>query len=856
MERRTRSLLSIFSSSAILPMSQIDRRRYFKAASVMRIIAIAIIGGLLIWLLRDRSGVLVATLAAWVFPGTIITWRAYRRYVVLAPYVWVRDFMTLALLAALSPALLVPAMMCILAILAFCCYTLQRRTTIVLGMLGFLSVTTAGIIDGGEMAITAVVFFPVALAAVMLPTSISAKVVHRHLSINSRIAEGLGLCLWETTDPPGRPDTQYYLYGNSSRLLGEPAGVVLTNALWESLLHPDDIDIGTQIDDAIDSGRDYRVRYRQLHTDGEFRWIEEVGQLQRNDAGVVTNLMGMTQDISRHVRIDQQLTQLDSIVENLDVSVSVGKLVDRDDPLTLTLVYENRMARQLEPDMPRVGHRLVDFNPAAFDTTNHRGLGYVMAEVARGGQPRFYRDAHLRIAAKIRLFSMVLSPLPDDHVGVVLQDLSELHEARVELERLAFNDQLTGLPNRTRLRQLLVDAPVGTVVAVLDLDKFTEINDAFGHACGDEVVIEVANIVSDSPDGVIVARLGGDEFGILVPANLHPGIDIGNRISAALRRPVVLPNGLTLQTSASIGITSKTKTDTTADELLRQADVAMNRAKRFRSGCEIYESRNDTSAPHRMMLMGELRRAIRGHELELYYQPIVDCHTGEIQRLEGVLRWRHPTLGLLQSSDFVEMLELSNLNGEVTLYALTEAVSQVVAWRAAGLPAAVSVNVGGATVQDADLVGRIIELISNAALPPGTIGLELTERHLMLGSGISDQSLRRLAEAGVWLTIDHFGTGSSPLAALRQLPANALKIDKVLIDDLRSGDGSLISAIVTLAHNLGMLLTADGVDDELSLRWLRSNGADLVQGAFVAAPMPAHDIAQLLTPHVQLPLAR
>ena len=213
-------------------------------------------------------------------------------------------------------------------------------------------------------------------------------------------------------------------------------------------------------------------------------------------------------------------------------------------------------------------------------------------------------------------------------------------------------------------------------------------------------------------------------------------------------------------------------------------------------------------------------------------------------------------MGLLQSSDFVEMLELSNLNGEVTLYALTEAVSQVVAWRAAGLPAAVSVNVGGATVQDADLVGHIIELISNAALPPGTIGLELTERHLMLGSGISDQSLRRLAEAGVWLTIDHFGTGSSPLAALRQLPANALKIDKVLIDDLRSGDGSLISAIVTLAHNLGMLLTADGVDDQLSLRWLRSNGADRVQGAFVAAPMPAHEIAELLIPHVQLPRAR
>lgn len=829
-----------FSTDALVPTAELDRRRVHRTAAQVRVAAIVVFGGFLLWTLRGEPRWAIGAVVAAVVMATTITWITYRRLGVLPPHLALRDLVVLGLVGVVSPELLVPAMMTSLAVLAFAALTTRRRTTLVLA----------------AVSVLAAVFFPLAVAAVTIPGMHITRAHQRSHVINDRIAQALGLCLWETTERAGRPTTATYLHGDTERLLGAESSVIMGNAGWETLLHPDDRAVGAQIDEAVRAGRDYRVRYRQRHSDGSFRWIEEVGHLVHDETGTVTNVLGMTHDVSQLVETDEQLHRFDSLVDGLDLMVSVFHLPDPADPTSLTLVYENRAARRRELQIERIGHRLVEWNSAAFDTERHRGVGYQLAAVADGHPPLTVPDVHLRIAGQIRRFSMVMSPLPDRHVAVTLHDVEDLMSARTELEQLAYVDQLTGLPNRTRFRELVAAAEVGTVLAVLDLDRFTEINDAFGHTCGDEVVVEVADLLADAPKGVVTARLGGDEFAVLVPPGVVDRHDVGERVTDALSRPVTLPSGLTLQTSASIGITVKSRDDTSADELLRQADVALNRAKRLHRKYEVYDARNDNSAPHRMMLLGEVRRALRGHEFELHYQPVIDCQSGRIVQLEALLHWRHPSLGLLAPVDLVEMIETSNLHGDIVRYQLEAVVAQVAAWRGAGLAVPVAINAGGATVHDERLVTAIAAIVEQSGLPSGAICLELAEHQLLLGTGISTQSLQRLDEAGLSITIDHFGTGSSPLAAIRHVPARSLKIDKTLVDDLRAGDGSFIGAIVTMAHDLGMLLGASGVDDQLSLQWLRTSGADRVQGAAIAAPVPADEVERLLRAHATMPVAR
>lgn len=847
----TERIKGVLGVPALLPMTERDRRRWFSVAFALRSGTIVVLIVLIQVLMRHRDPWVPLVIGVWMTIALVTGWLVYRQVGVLPPHVWVRDIAALAIYAAIDGAYLGPAVMCSLIVVGFGCSTFRRPSVLMLAIVSSVGILTASILRASETTLVMGAFYPVAVTVLVMTNRVTAAAFQRTQAFNVGIADSLGIAMFEAETVPASGEIVYHLYAGKERQLGE----TIDDTGWAEILHPDDSHVEQLIDDAVAAGRDYRVRYRQwISTHDDYRWIEEIGRVVSTEAGVVTKVYGMTRDITELVTANEMLDRFDLLVDTLDISISLVRLVDPDDPTSLTIVYENQAAKRL--DGGYTGRRVIEMNPHAFDTEQHRGLGYQMAKVAAGGPPLIVRDAHLRIDGQNRLFSLVVSPLPHRHCAVVMQDLTELLEARQELERLAYVDALTGLPNRARLRQLLIEAPVGSVLAVLDLDRFNEINDAFGHSCGDEVIVELARVLAEGPDGTVTARLGGDEFGILVPPGVGGRHELGERISEALSRPVTLPNGLTLQTSGSVGIATKTKSDMSPDEVLRQADVAVNRAKRFHSGHEVYDPRNDTSAPHRMMLLGEMRRAIRNRELELHYQPIVDLNTARIERVEGLLRWRHPSLGLLPPADFVEMMELSNLNSDILEYTLDLALGQYAAWQASGRTMPISINVSGATVHDAALVTRIIERLADAAVPRHAIGLELAERQLLLGSGISDESMRRLTDAGVWLTIDHFGTGTSPLAGLRHIRAHSLKIDRTLVEDLRSGDGSLISGIVTIAHNLGMLLVAEGVDDELSVRWLKANGADRVQGQFLAPPAGADETELLFGITVGLPLAR
>jgi diguanylate cyclase (GGDEF)-like protein len=830
-----------FGLRALLPMHDRDAARLHRLAGVMRVTIILLMMGVLLFLVRDETWWVPALVIAWMSVGVVVTWWLLRRHRRIPPHIWFRDTIALSIVSFVSVDYVVPAMLSSLAMVSFTALTARKRTVIALGSFVTAALSVPALWHGTIDTRLATVILPFALLAAAGPALVSSTNLQRSLEINERISDELGLCLWETDEQPGVPSTANYLFGNTERLLGQPSDIVMTNAGWESLLHPDDLGISAEIDEAIRSGRSYSFRYRQRAADGGYRWVEEVGHVECDVAGVPTKVRGMTHDVTRLVEATQFNERFDVLLDSLATSVGVMRLEDPDDPLSLTLLWQNEAGWRLTGERP-AGTRIVDYLPELFDLKDHQGIGYVMAEVAAGRRPATMQEGTLVRNGRSRSLSMTLSPLPDRCVAVCAEDRTELAATRVELERLAYSDPLTGLPNRLRFRQLVGDATVGSHVVGLDIDHFDDINDAFGHACGDEVVAELARLLVDAPTGVVVARIGGDDFGLLVPPGVANRGDIGPRLLEVLARPLTLPNGLTLQVSASIGVTTKSKATTSADELLRQVDVATNRAKRLRSHVEGYDPRNDTSAPHRMMLLGEMRRAIRNGELELHYHPMIDLVTGGVVRMEGLLRWRHPALGLLPPSDFIEMTELSNLNAAVVSYCVDAVIAQATTWAGEGRPVPVSVNVGGSTLHDEALVESIVDKVRAAGLPSHSFGLELAERQIVLGSDVSQASLRRLADAGVWLSIDDFGAGNSSLLAVRTVPAHELKIDQAFIDDLRRGDSSMIGAIVTMALNVGLQVVAEGVEDELSVRWLRANGVSVAQGFLFGRPAPASEL--------------
>lgn len=521
----------------------------------------------------------------------------------------------------------------------------------------------------------------------------------------------------------------------------------------------------------------------------------------------------------------------------IDLSITVFRLDEPDDPCSLVITWQNARSRRFTRGS-RLGGRLVDVDPNwAPDGSRGELLVHIADAAAKGVAYPSRLIEHVNLDGVEQVLSFTVGPLPDQHCVVVITDVTELAKARSELERLAYFDPLTGLPNRERLRELLAATPIGSTLFVLDLDGFTAVNEAFGHGCGDQMLVEVARVLAESPEGSVVARLAGDEFAILAGPQVARADEIAQRVFRGLSHPVQLPNGLVLQAPVSMGVTTKMREGVSADELLRQADVALHRAKQRRCGHEVYDARVDSSAPHRLILLGELRRALTAGELELHHQPLFDPATGRITSVESLLEWRHPSLGIIACDVLAELVEASNLAAEIVLHSLREALEHHSTWADAGVHLPLTIDIDARSVHDRVVVDTIIELVRSAGLPAHTIGLEIDERQLDPGDDTAYEPLARLRQAGVWVTFDHFGSGRTPIVAVRALRADALKIDRQLVDELRAADEQLVTALRASATRLGLLIGAEGVDDETTARWLVDHGVDRLQGPYLCEPL-------------------
>ena len=485
-----------------------------------------------------------------------------------------------------------------------------------------------------------------------------------------------------------------------------------------------------------------------------------------------------------------------------------------------------------------------------------------------------FRALHRSSATMLQLEASVTSLLHDPSVeGVIvtLRDVTERRRSERTLAHHALHDPLTDLPNRTllldRLRQAVARAEGGredVVVLFVDLDRFKVVNDSLGHGAGDELLVEVARRLSAAVSpGDTVARLGGDEFVVLctIPRDRGVLVDLAGRLRSGLAdlpdkllRAVAAPIRLaeaevTITASMGVAVADPT-TAPSPDDVLADADAAMYLAKeRGRAGFEVFDPAVHERTGGRLTTENALRRALDDHELRLVFQPAFDLYTRRVVGVEALVRWKHPERGLIDPAEFLPLAEETGLILPLGEWVLTEACALAARWsRGPAHERRIWVNLSAAQVADPDLLGMVKRVLERTGLSADKLGLELTETTLMHEAEPAIALLQALHELGVALALDDFGTGHSSLTYLHRFPVDVLKVDRSFVLNLGRDQrtSTIVKGVTAMAHALGMVVVAEGVEASDQLVTLRALGCDVAQGKFLAPPMRAPQLDELL----------
>ena len=443
-----------------------------------------------------------------------------------------------------------------------------------------------------------------------------------------------------------------------------------------------------------------------------------------------------------------------------------------------------------------------------------------------------------------------------DEVGSLARGFDRMRTSlaaqREEISRLAYWDRLTGLPNREQFRQHLVSAIDGgkniekpLVVITLNLDRFKHVNDVLGYESGDELLRGVASRLKAlvRREGDLVARLAGDEFAILLSrTSLEGALQLTEQIIKAFETPLAFDDQ-TVDLSASMGIACWPSDAEDADLLMSRSEIAMYAAKTKTAGVLRYSPVLDSSSTQTLSLLSDLRQALQQGELRLFLQPKVDVATRQVVAAEALVRWQHPQRGLVPPLQFIPFAEQTGFVRQLTLWMFEEAARQWATLQSAQGPLRIAINLSTRDLLDPYFADRLAGLMREHGVQADAFCLEITESAIMDDPQRAEATLNLLAEQGFKLSIDDFGTGYSSLAYLKRLPVNELKIDKSFVMGMEQddNDAKIVRSTVDLAHNLGLRVVAEGVENEAILNLLNALGCDEAQGYFVSKPMPAHD---------------
>lgn len=421
----------------------------------------------------------------------------------------------------------------------------------------------------------------------------------------------------------------------------------------------------------------------------------------------------------------------------------------------------------------------------------------------------------------------------------------------------ALHDSLTSLPNRILLHDRLQQAIQFSLrehkllgLIMMDLNEFKEINDTLGHSIGDLVLQETAARLQSLLRGSdTVARLGGDEFAILLTSIKTDGSAVytAHKILEALRQPFSADRHI-FPISASLGIALFPEHGESAEGLLRCADVAMYSAKRKKIGFAIYDAELDKTNTKHIVLQNDLRHAIENNELVLHYQPKIDLITNCVCGVEALIRWNHPTRGLLFPNDFIPLAEQNGLIKPITEYVLRMALRQCEDWHSKDLNISIAINVSAVNLQDPLFPPRVFKIIDEYKVAPALLEMEITETAIMIDPLCAIESINKLRGFGITISIDDFGTGYSSMAYLKKLLVSKIKIDKSFVIDMlnNENDAVIVRSTIDLAHNLGLTVIAEGVEDEATWNRLKALGCDTAQGFYMSRPISSDKLAEWL----------
>lgn len=536
-------------------------------------------------------------------------------------------------------------------------------------------------------------------------------------------------------------------------------------------------------------------------------------------------------------------------------------------PLTLDGV---RVAvRSLDMDTVAGDMRVVLVRPLADVLAPYERLQWLLALVTVGAVLLFAavsRVAARRVAEPLSQLTRATQGLEQgafdvevrglergDEVGALARGFDRMRSSiaaqREEILRLAYWDRLTGLPNREQFRQHLMAAIEGSrtvpkplVVITLNLDRFKHVNDVLGYGFGDELLRAVASRLKAlvRREGDMVARMGGDEFAILLArTDMQGAVQLARRIMESFESPLAFDDQ-TVDLSASMGVACWPDDAADADLLMSRSEIAMYAAKSRTEGVLLYSPALDSSSAQNLSLLSDLRRALQEGQLRLFLQPKLDVATRQVVAAEALVRWEHPQRGLVPPLQFIPFAEQTGFVRQLTLWMFEEAARH---WAALQPPAGhlrVAINLSTRDLLDLEFPSRLAGLLERYGLEPGAFCLEITESAIMDDPQRAEATLNRLAAQGFRLSIDDFGTGYSSLAYLKRLPVHELKIDKSFVMGMEhdDSDAKIVRSTVDLAHNLGLAVVAEGVENEAILELLHQLGCDEAQGYHISRPMP------------------
>ena len=454
------------------------------------------------------------------------------------------------------------------------------------------------------------------------------------------------------------------------------------------------------------------------------------------------------------------------------------------------------------------------------------------------------------VAVKLRATGIALLGLVLVIFQYLVGELLTSQQRSHELHRLATTDDLTGLVNRELFRTRMAEeieacerTRGGFGVLLIDLDRFKEINDTLGHDFGDALLQDLGPRLADAvgPQGV-VARLGGDEFAVLTRTATEDPDELeqyAQRLLGCIHRPFVVDD-LSLEVGGSVGIARYPVDGGDPHTLLRRADVAMYAAKEAQAGHKFYAADQDKHSLQRLSVLGDFRRALSSGEIVVYYQPIVELDGLRPHGAEALVRWQHPEHGLLAPGHFIQILEQTGLIGGLTRYVLERAIADCAGWREREPHMTVSVNLSVRNLVDHALAAEVERMLVRHSLPPQALQLEITESMIMSDPDRALATIEHLSGLGVRFSVDDFGTGYSSLAYLSRLPIDELKIDRSFVSPMLkdSSDMIIVRSTINLAHDLGLAIVAEGVEDAPTLQRLAELGCDRIQGFHISRPLP------------------